>query len=163
MRNKLELYTIKIEKGENNLIEQKKIFFPKGRFWEDSAWSEFLKQTYFNVQNSREKTESEKRIQTIQENIDRMIVSFARRDETGDDPKSIALERIAFLEQKVQKELKEKEIACVRKELELIKILQRDREAKLASLNADKTFGSKRQSEIDEARARAEQRLESAV
>ena len=105
------------------------------------------------------KTESEKRIQKIEENIARMIVAYSRPDETGDDPKSIARERISFLEQKVQKELKEREVACVRSEVESLKKLLRKREARLNELNADKSFGSMRQSEIDEARAKIAQAM----
>lgn len=142
-------------------MEQVKIFFPKGRFWNESNWSKFLKEIYSNVQKSREKTETELRILAIQEGIDRMIVPFARKSENGDDPKSIALERISFLKQKVQKELKEKEIAIVRAELEAIEILRKEREARLLSLTADKTMASSRLSEIAQARARMEQRMES--
>lgn len=143
------------------MSEQIKIFFPKGKFWNESGWSKFLKVIYSNVQKSREKTETELRILAIQESIDRMIVPFARKSENGDDPKSIALERIAFLEQKVQKELKEREIEIVRAELEAIETLRKERESRLMSLTADKTMASARQSEIAQARARMEQRMES--
>lgn len=142
------------------MTEQKEVFFPKSRFWKETdAWATFLKEIVGVVSNSREKTESEKRIQKIEENIARMIVAYSRPDETGDDPKSIARERISFLEQKVQKELKEREVACVRSEVESLKKLLRKREARLNELNADKSFGSMRQSEIDEARAKIAQAM----
>lgn len=137
----------------------REIFFPKGRFWKDSGWTDFLRMAAAAVKESREKTESEQRIIAIQENIDKMIVPFARVSADGDDPKSIAMERIKLLSMKAEKERKEKEIEIVRKEVEMIEKLLKDRRSRLQALNADKTFGGMRQAEIEAARARAEEKL----